>query len=72
MRSSLFWDVTQRRLVVTYLMFQDSYRRFGMAYLSHIQGLVFLDSLTLKMGPVGCPETSVNCTHLALRNIPEE
>jgi len=40
--------------------------------LSNIQGLVFLDSLTLKMGPVGCPETLVYYTQSALRNIAEE
>jgi len=31
LRSSLFWDATQRRLVVTY-------RRFGTTYRSHLQG----------------------------------
>ena len=30
------------------LMFRDSYRRFGMVYLSHIQGLAFLDCLTFE------------------------
>ena len=55
----------------TLLMFQDSYQRFGMAYLSHIHGLVFLDCLTLKMGPIGCPETSVYYSQSALRNTPE-
>jgi len=29
--SLLFWDVTQRRLIVTY-------RRFGTVYRSHLQG----------------------------------
>ena len=33
MRSSLFRDVTQRRLVV-------SYQRFGTTYQSHLQGLL--------------------------------
>lgn len=31
MRSELFWDLTQRRIVV-------SYRRFEMAYRFHLQG----------------------------------
>jgi len=31
-----------------------------------------LGLLTLKMGPVGCPKTSVYYTQSALRNIPEE
>ena len=29
-------------------------------------------SLPLKMGPIGCPETSVRNYHYTLRNIPEE
>jgi hypothetical protein len=29
-------------------------------------------SKTLKMGPIGCPETSVLKYHSVLRNIPEE
>jgi len=48
-RSSLFRYVTQRLLVA-------SYRRFGTASRSHLHvstaGLV-------KMGPTGCPETSL-------------
>jgi hypothetical protein len=31
MRSALFWDITQRRVVIVY-------RRFGTIYLSHLQG----------------------------------
>jgi hypothetical protein len=30
-RSALFWDITQRRVVILY-------RRFGTTYLSHLQG----------------------------------
>jgi len=50
-RSTLFWDFTQRRIVV-------SYRRFGTNHQSHIQGS---DSprRPLKMGTIGCHETSV-------------
>ena len=59
-------------IVSKLLVFQDSYRRLGMTYLPHIQGLVFLDCLTLKMGPISCAETSVNYNQSALRNIPEE
>ena len=47
--SSLFWDVTLRRMVVIY-------RGFGTTYVSHIQGWSF----TLKMEQTGFPETSVN------------
>jgi hypothetical protein len=31
-----------------------------------------LDSLPLKMGPIGCPETSVRNCHYSLQNNPEE
>jgi len=31
-----------------------------------------LDFLNLKMGPIGCPETSVRNDNFALRNIPNE
>jgi hypothetical protein len=40
------------------------YRRFGTTYRSHIQGLI-RDSF--KMGPIGCPETSVQNYHSTLR-----
>jgi hypothetical protein len=56
MRSALFWDITQRRMVILY-------RRFGTTYPSF---------LLLKLGPIGCPETSVKDYHSTLRNIPEE
>jgi len=42
-RSSVFWDVTQRGLVV-------NYRRFETTYRPHLQG---------SMGPICCSETSV-------------
>lgn len=93
-RSSLFWDVAQRRLVV-------GYRRFGIAYRFHLQGLLIFTTIpleysvsvvthptphgpvswiiqftfptkTLKMGPIGCPVTSVISYQSVLRNIPEE
>jgi len=49
LQSSLFWDVTQHRLVI-------SHRRFGTKYRSHFQE---------SGGPIGCPETSVtNYTYL--------
>jgi hypothetical protein len=34
--------------------------------------LFLLDSWPLKMGPVGCPETSVMNCYYMLRNAPEE
>ena len=103
MRPSLFWDVTQRRLVVRY-------RRFGTAYRSHVlpspfrvlrppltHGLAsrFLwtshrphhslyncvskcsghsswTAWPLKVGPIGCPETSVTSHQSTLLNIREQ
>jgi hypothetical protein len=63
MRSSLFFDVTQRRLVVIY-------RRFAKYYGPHLQESS--GPSPLKMGPTGCPETSVTKYKSTLRNIPEE
>lgn len=55
--SPLFWDVTQRRLIVTY-------RRFGTACLSYLKRSSSLvqsswTTLLLKMRSIGYPETSV-------------
>ena len=66
MRSALFWDITQRRLVILY-------QRFGTTYRSHLQGQEvqkdnFLDFLTFE----GCPETSLQNYQSTLRNIPQE
>jgi hypothetical protein len=42
-------------------------------YRSHIQGSRIQEhSWPLKMGPIGCPETSVRNCHYTLRNMPEE
>jgi len=46
MRSSFFWDVTQRRLVVTY-------RRFGKTYRSHFQGPTIIGPI--YKGQIGWP-----------------
>ena len=51
MRSLLFWDLTNRRLLV-------SYRHFGTTYGSHFQRRSIQRRL-LKTGPIGCSETSV-------------
>jgi hypothetical protein len=72
MRSVLFWDITQRRVVIIY-------RCFGTTYLSHLQGsrsprrkeLLHFDFLTLEDGTIRCPETSVKDCYLTLCNIPE-
>jgi hypothetical protein len=63
MRTALFWTITQRVLVVSYLRFAATYR-------PHLQ-----ESRTnyrpLKIEPKGCPETSVLGCHSMLRNSPD-
>jgi hypothetical protein len=54
-RSSLFWDITRRRVVIVY-------RRFGITYRPHLQGSRVEDSWPLKMGPIRCPETGTITT----------
>jgi len=61
-RTALFWVTTQRVVVI-------SYQRFRTTYRSHAQ---VQESRTLKMGLIGCPETSVRKYHYSLRNNPEE
>jgi hypothetical protein len=63
MISSLFCDVTQRRLV-------DIRRRFRTTYRSHLQGSS--SCLTLVDGTINCYETYVNNYKYMLRNIPED
>ena len=68
MRSSLFWGVTQRRLVVK--------TRFGTTYRSHLQAVQeerhsSWTTWPLKMGPTVCPETSVDYQSL-LRNVQKQ
>ena len=48
-KSELFWDFMQRRMVIPY-------RHFGPILKNQV---VQLDSWPLKMGLIGCPETSV-------------
>ena len=65
-KSVVFWDVTQRKLV--------SHRRFGTMYRLHLQGSRCLKRRTfrpLKMGPIRSPETSVR-NQGTLRNIPQD
>ena len=57
LRPSLFWDVTQPLLEVSYLL-------FGTVYWSDLQG-------SSSPIPIGCPEMSVTNYQLMLRNIPE-
>ena len=59
-RSALFWDITQRRVVMIY-------RRFGTTYLSHLEGSrspkKTWTSWPLKIEPIRWPETSVSNYH---------
>ena len=68
-RSSLFWDVTQRRLVA-------NCRRFGTNYPSHLQASSIWTprwgGWPLKVGPMGCTETLLTYCQSTLRNILEE
>jgi hypothetical protein len=66
MRTALFWVITQRGVVICYPIFGTTYR-------PHLQGSGIKKKKDLqKMGPIGCPETSVRNYHYPLRNNPEE
>jgi hypothetical protein len=64
-RSTLFRDITLRRVVVVH-------RLFGTTYRCCLLGPRVSDPWPLKMGPIRCPETSVSNYHTTQRNIPEE
>ena len=59
-RSTLFWDITQREVIIPY-------RHFWITYRSQLKG-----SSILEDGTEGCSETSVRNYNISLRNIPEE
>jgi hypothetical protein len=61
MTSALFRDFEQCRMAV-------SCRRFCTTHSSYLQK----SSWRLKMGPIGCPITSVRNCHSTLRKIPKE
>ena len=67
-RSALFWNFTQYRMVVPY-------RRFGTAYHTHLRASSSprKNSWTgpLKMEPIDCPETSVWNYYFSLPKIPK-
>jgi hypothetical protein len=76
MRSALFWDVTQRLVVIVY-------RRFGTTYRSLLQGLkakkksprkklFLLGLLTLEDEKNMLSQKSTNNYYATLSNIPEE
>jgi hypothetical protein len=58
-----YWDVTQRRSAV-------SFRRLRTTYRSKPEGS--WTAWSLKMRPIGCPETSVANYQPTLRKIPEQ
>jgi hypothetical protein len=71
MKPAPFWDITRRSVVIVY-------RRFGTTYRSHLHGSRVrvgkpnTDSWPLKIGPIRCPETSVNNYHTRPCNTPED
>jgi hypothetical protein len=64
-RLSLFWDFTQRRIVV-------SYRRFAITSGPHLQVSSRFFDRSLKFGRIGGPETSVRYCYSTLQKIPKE
>ena len=52
----------------------ETYSLLGTALFWVITGrvVIILDSRTQRVGPIGCPETSVRNYHYLLRNNPEE
>jgi len=67
MGNAFLWFTTQSEAVI-------SYKRFGTTYLSYIEvpRIQVLDSWPLKMGPIGCPETSGRNYNCCLCNNPED
>jgi len=72
MRPAFFWNFTQSRLSAPYRGFGTSHRSHLHASWNPTRKPFFLDSLPVKMGLIGCPETSVRNYHYTLRNIQEE
>jgi hypothetical protein len=70
--SALFWDVTQRRLLVSYQSFRENYRFHLEGSCSPRRANASWTTCTLKVGPIPCHETSVTNYQSTLHNIPEE
>jgi hypothetical protein len=70
MKSVLLWVIMQWVLVISYQHFRTTYRSHPQG--SRIQKKGSLDSWTLRMGPIGWPETSVRNYQYLLCNNPEE
>ena len=71
-RSAIIWDFTQRRVVIRY-------RRFGTTSRAHHQGsassgnsMPMSRNLSVEMGLIGCPETSVRNCNETPREIPDK
>ena len=61
LRTALLWVIMQQLLVISYWCFRKTYR-------SHLEGTKIqwfwiLDSWTLRVGPIDCPEMSVKNYH---------
>ena len=67
-------DTTDNVILVYSLIKFTVMPRFTLCVVTcmHIFNNDFLDSLTLRMVPIGCPETSVRIDHYSLLNNPEE
>ena len=82
MTSALLCDFTQRRMVVSYWRFGTTYRSHlrGLSNPRRMPEHLGTpcsryspwNALPSKMGPIGCPETSVRNYHFRLRKIPKE
>jgi hypothetical protein len=73
MRIAPFWVITQRVVVNSLPTFRDNLS--GSTFKGHesyIQGSKIWYTWSLKMGPIGCPETSVRNYRHSLHNNPEE
>jgi hypothetical protein len=66
------WQIPSWDLGFPTMLQRISYGRFGTTHRSHLQGSSSPRRLTLKLGPIGCPEKLVTNYHSTLRNMPEE
>jgi hypothetical protein len=87
-RTALFWAVAQQVAVISQRCFGRAYRSHPQGSVIHPSGKlcyilperlfefrncwILSDSWALKMGPMGCPETSARNYHKSLHNNPEE
>jgi len=67
----LLWQIQSWDLRFPAMLRRISYGHFGTSYRSHLQGSKNT-VWSLKMGQIGCPETSVTNYFSMLRNMPQE